>query len=167
MLSSWSRQQNSGQCSAKKKKKSFIAITRDLLQKVLDSNYLTNYRRVGECSDFLFFKMSSSPCLEVKTGFLSPLSSPMFKKKAVKSRGRGNEKLWACRGPNFEIIHCPTVDFFPLKKKNTQKWYPESISAFGVPAVRGAAIVTIGNRQVPCSQLCSLACFISGSKLPL
>lgn len=111
--------------------------------------------------------MSSSPCLEVKTGFLSPLSSPMFKKKAVKSRGRGNEKLWACRGPNFEIIHCPAVDFFPLKKKNTQKWYPESISAFGVSAVRGAAIVTIGNRQVPCSQLCSLACFISGSKLPL
>lgn len=36
-------------CSAQKKgkkKKSFIAITRDLLKEVLDANYLTNCRRV-------------------------------------------------------------------------------------------------------------------------
>lgn len=46
------RRSGSGSCfllcpkKKEKKKKSFIAITRDLLKEVLDANYLTNCRRV-------------------------------------------------------------------------------------------------------------------------
>lgn len=138
-------------CSAKKRKKCFIAIIRDLLKKVLDANYLTNCRRAKECSDLLFIKMSS-PHLEIKTGFLFPhfLKGSSYVNPEVEGReSRGLAQSLALKS---SIGQCcvKTRHGGLYLRRHSWLW-----------SLSEAAIVIIGT--FPAAQLCTRSVFIFGS----